>query len=235
MKKRKGFINRFIVLCMMLTLVFCNGVYADSNICEIHITLGAMGGESNPENVRFEIYKVGTVNEHGKAELDAVYGMSTYPETSAQMAATARIIAANNHGTLVTTITTDAHGYAEATSLGYGVYLCVAVNAENYGVIEPFLINLPYLQTGSDAGNLGYTVDVEPKATPEDPDESDETSQSDETEESKESDETNETSGDAPKTGDETPMKMLIVIAGIALVCIGLIVVLKLKTGKEEE
>lgn len=60
------------------------------------------------------------------------------------------------------TKTVGSDGTASFTGLPVGMYLVVQTSAaENYAVIDPFLVTLPY--TNAD-GSLSYTVDATPKA-----------------------------------------------------------------------
>jgi pilin isopeptide linkage protein/LPXTG-motif cell wall-anchored protein len=164
---RKQFLSAkwFCLLLLMLGLMLVGGrqVYAADG--GITIQLKDLG--TPMKNVGFEIYNVGTRNEHGQWVLNEnldVLGTDLNDLTYAtQWDAAASQLAYLVKGRSLDVIhaITDESGKAQVSDLEDGMYLVVQQNGETYGDISPFLVSVPYKENGEWIS----TVTAYPKAS----------------------------------------------------------------------
>jgi hypothetical protein len=147
---RKQFLSAkwFYLLLLMLGLMLVGGRQVWAADGGITIQLKDLG--TPRENVGFEIYNVGTRNEHGQWVLNEnldVLGTDLNDLTYATQwdaAASQLAYLVKGRSLDVTHAITDESGKAEVSDLADGMYLVVQQNGETYGDISPFLVSVPY-------------------------------------------------------------------------------------------
>lgn len=120
------------------------------------------------EGVSIVIGKVGDADIYGEPEFYEKYQIDSYPINSKETeAAVNRLLAAGALKEETYDTVTDAEGIARFAGLEDGIYLGAAKNASRYGEISPFLIQIPYYgeENGQQTGP-SYDVTVHPKALP---------------------------------------------------------------------
>lgn len=180
---------------------------------------------SSGEGVEFGLWKVGTVNENGTPQIDEEYGVGEYPQDSRSLDEAARKMAhmlKEGQKEADRKAATGQGGSLLLDQVEPGVYLLQAGENNPYGMISPFLVQLPYWEEieGQMEGPV-YEVTVEPKASPY-PAKPGETPEPDGT-------------GPAAKTGDETSPAGYFLILAVTVLALGAIVVLKRKEFREEK
>lgn len=174
------------------------------------------------EGVEFGLWKVGTVDENGRPQIEERYGIGDYPQDSQSLDEAAKKISdalwAASKGP-DRTETTDQGGCLLFDQVEPGVYLLRAGEDNPYGEISPFLVQLPYWEEieGQMEGPV-YEVEAEPKASPH-PVES----------------ETTDPGKTAAKTGDETSTAGYLLVLTAAVLALITIAVLKRKELKKEK
>lgn len=130
----------------------------------IQVELDDIG--TNPGDVELRCYQVGTVTEEDslrwqftkefeteKIDLNKLETAADYREAAALLAKTA-----GKSGAALRIGITDSQGMYTFKDLEQGVYLIVQENSAKYGVVEPFLIGIPYTERGQD-----WVYDVQTK------------------------------------------------------------------------
>lgn len=156
------------VLGCLLALPVSAAAREAGKACSLRIVLGGLQTENaSPGGVEFRLWKVGTVDENGIPVIDEEYGKTEYPRSSEEQGKTAGAIAAGLTGEADRTGKTDARGEVIFGELEQGVYLVQAAEKNPYGVMDPYLIHLPYWDELAGAGgDWVYAAKSEPKASP---------------------------------------------------------------------
>lgn len=187
------------------------------NAGKIEVRLNDIG--TNRAGVELACYQVGALSEDGiRYELTEAYQNTGVDfqkiETAEEHRKAAETLeeAVKTSGTPQQTKQTDANGLAVFTGLADGVYLIRQTKSADYGLMQTFLAYVPY--TGED-GRLVYEVQADAKG------------------EKIEAEPEKEKSN--VKTGDESPVAILVgalVIAGVAAAAV---IVMKTRKRKNEK
>lgn len=150
-------LKRMKYLALILLIFFPVSVQAGNNhTVNIHLkNLGTV-----LEDVRFDLYKVGTMNGIFPVT-DSQYHTGTLTGEAYKLDRTAKKISGMLSGNADRTGSTDKNGFLCFDGLESGVYLIRKVKSDDYGQISPFLIWLPYYENGTEYTSL----DVEPKSS----------------------------------------------------------------------
>lgn len=151
-------------------LFFGTKVYAADCVIEIQLE-DLKVPWSDWENVTMALYDVGEVTTYGEPQIDSSFGISQYPATADESREAVNLIENRLTKEPVMRLQTDTKGHVSFRGLPSGVYLIKAEQTEDYGMITPSLVHLPYYEIVNDQ-KLGplYTVKVNPKAAkPEKP------------------------------------------------------------------
>jgi len=195
----------------------------------IQVTLKDLKSEnSSRENVEVDIYRVGTVDEHGKPEFDKVYGLGDYPQDTVSMEKAVESLNKKVTGEPDLSGKTDSQGIKSFSDVEPGIYLIRIKDHNSYGKVSPFLIHLPYYEelNGMMEGPF-YEVKAEPKASPNKPEPPEEPKppKEPETPEEKKPDpkvpDNTPVSGNAAKTGDMASVSMYLGMAAASLLGTG--------------
>ncbi|MFV0361677.1 MAG: sortase B protein-sorting domain-containing protein [Suipraeoptans sp.] len=156
------------IMCLALLATFSQSevkAYQPSKQGSITVTLNNIG--TNNANVVFDLYKVGSItgDNHIAFDLEASFvdsgiDLDTLRVAEEQKKA-AKIFLNHLPDTTHDTKSTDDSGKLVFEELDHGVYLINISEAGEYGVVEPFLIFLPYMSV--DTQEWIYHIDSNPK------------------------------------------------------------------------
>lgn len=120
------------------------------------------------EGVNIVLGKVGNADIYGEPEFYDKYKIDSYPVNSQETEVTVnRLLAEGALEEATYDAVTDSKGIARFTGLADGIYLGAARNVSQYGEISPFLIQIPYYgEEGGQQAGPSYDAIVHPKALP---------------------------------------------------------------------
>jgi hypothetical protein len=157
--------GRYLLLLLFLGLMLLCGREVRADDGKLTIQLNNLG--TPMQNVGFEIYKVGSKDEHSQWKLNEdLDGLGTDLNDltyAAQWDAAASHLAylVSGKNMEVKHAVTNTDGTAQISNLADGMYLVVQQNGETYGDISPFLISIPYKENDE----WTSSVTVYPKAS----------------------------------------------------------------------
>lgn len=168
-RKRRGKTGRIFAAAALLGLltVMSVPVQAAGN-GSLTVRLEEFEEPSVMEGVSIMIGKVGNADIYGEPEFYDEYKIDSYPVNSRETeAAVNRLLEEGALKEAAYEAVTDSEGIARFTGLEDGIYLGAAKNASQYGEISSFLIQIPYYgeENGQQSGP-SYDAIVHPKALP---------------------------------------------------------------------
>lgn len=132
------------------------------------VLLEEFASPSVMDGVSIMINKVGNADIYGEPEFYEQYKIDSYPVNSKETETVVKkLLAVGPPKEEAIETVTDSEGIARITGLEDGIYLGAAKNASRYGEISPFLIQIPYYgeENGQQTGP-SYDAIVHPKALP---------------------------------------------------------------------
>lgn len=169
---------RLLTCVLAVLLISLTGAYqvqaaqaGDEQTGTIEVALKDLKSESSSrEKVRVDLYRVGTVDAHGKPVFDEIYEIDSYPQDTVSADRAIEILCKKVSGKADLSGITDRHGGMTLSGVERGIYLVRIPEGNPYGKVTPFLVHLPYYEevNGVMEGPM-YEIKVEPKASPNEP------------------------------------------------------------------
>lgn len=150
-------LKRITCFALILLICFPVNILAESGN-SVSIRLKNLG--TAMEGVRFDVYKVGTMDGYTPV-IDSRFRINSFPREAYKLDNTARYISGMLSGNADSNGETDANGSLVFDGLADGVYLIRVSQSNDYGTISPFLVCLPYYENEKKCNS----VEVEPKAS----------------------------------------------------------------------
>lgn len=166
MKKRIR-MNLFLITIFLLPFFsYASTVNADDEAAITVQLENLHHSNSDLQGLEIELYQVGDVSVYGEPKILEQYRIKNYPKTAEQTEAAALYIASHIEKQPEKVAFTSAEGTAVFTELKQGVYLLVAKNPNDYGVVTPILLHLPFYEEidGVKEGPL-FNITIKPKAS----------------------------------------------------------------------
>lgn len=250
-----------LMFAVVLTLTSTGTVFAAELQCSLTVRLTDL--KTTLGGVGVTVYQVGELKSQdnlqvflpvkGLEDMSAAFTADNLNHAdSARKAAQELAGNIDSLGIKGRTVNTDAAGTAVFSNLNPGIYLVKQTSGEEeYGVIQPFLAVLPYLDAAT--GELLYQMEASPKAeapakepeteapteesTTEAPTEEPETESETEnknrgTNPSGNSGRSGINDSETPKTGDNSPLMLWGILFGLSLAVIAAAAAAKKKFGK---